>query len=867
MTAPDGKHGYMASQYLTFQRTETQTVQTNVGFRNQVIEAHQLRDQLFRVYRVAPELDKVTVYARHIFYDLLDNMVKSLKPSPSAVGASVVQSLSGACLSSHDFSFYSDLTSTAEDVEWENVNPVEAMLGENGLVSKYGAELARDWYDVFLVRRVGNDTDVSIREKKNLTGISYDVDETDVVTRIMPTGEDADGNILYLPELYIDSPNLNAYTHPKWVHLPVSEAKEVTDGDEPKSKAQCYAEMRKAAQAEFDAGCDLPTVTLKVDFINCSDAEEYKQYAALTDIFLGDSVRVVARRIGVEISMRMTQYTYDCLTRKYTSVTLGTAADTLEGSMISSRQLPSGVISGSKLAINSVGAGQLQSGSVGSLQVKMAAIQTAHIQDAAITKAKIAEATIGELNATAITAISAKIQELAAKNITTDELYAALATIAVAQITAANIEKANINWADIGELAAQIATIAQAQITTANINSANIDWASIANLNAEIAKIAKAQITAASIESAAIDWAAIKDLNAAVAKIALAQLTTANINNAEIDWASIGQLQADIAKLVNASIQTADIDWAQIKDLTAGTAIIEKGVNGKLYVADLAVTEANMASLTVGELIVKGADGCFYALSIAEDGTVTTEKKSVGDADIGDNSVSGGKLIEKTITARELNVASIFADEALVGAITAANIDVSSLFAAEAFIAQLNAVDISGNESLRLVVDAAKDEALDATGEAVAQIALTAEQIRSEVKRDYATADQVGQMNETLSTLAEQSENNFTWTVTKVNEIIEDAAASDSLTREQLNLIHTYMRFGEDGLTIGKAGNPLTFRVVNDRLAFFMNDTEVAYLSDNKLYVTQAEILARLQIGKFAYEPQSNGNLSVIYTG
>lgn len=867
VTAPDGKHGYMASQYLTFQRTETQTVQTNVGFRNQVIEARQLRDQPFRIYRVVPELDKVTVYARHIFYDLLDNMVKSLKPSPSAVGASVVQSLSGACLSSHDFSFYSDLTSTAEDVEWENVNPVEAMLGENGLVSKYGAELARDWYDVFLVRRVGNNTDVSIREKKNLTGISYDVDETDVVTRIMPTGEDADGNILYLPELYIDSPNLNAYTHPKWIHLPVSEAREVTDGDEPKSKAQCYAEMRKAAQAEFDAGCDLPTVTLKVDFINCSDAEEYKQYAALTDIFLGDSVRVIARRIGVEVSMRMTQYTYDCLTRKYTSVTLGMATDTLEGSMISSRQLPSGVISGSKLAINSVGAGQLQSGSVGSLQVKMAAIQTAHIQDAAITKAKIAEATIGELNATAITAISAKIQELAAKNITTDELYAALATIAVAQITAANIEKANINWADIGELAAQIATIAQAQITTANINNANIDWASIANLNAEIAKIAKAQITAANIESAAIDWAAIKDLNAAVAKIALAQLTTANINNAEIDWASIGQLQADIAKLVNANIQTADIDWAQIKDLTAGTAIIEKGVNGKLYVADLAVTEANMASLTVGELIVKGADGCFYALSIAEDGTVTTEKKSVGDADISDNSVSGSKLIEKTITARELNVASIFADEALVGAITAANIDVSSLFAAEAFIAQLNAVDISGNESLRLVVDAAKDEALDATGEAAAQIALTAEQIRSEVKRDYATADQVSQMNETLSTLAEQSENNFTWTVTKVNEIIEDAAASDNLTREQLNLIHTYMRFGEDGLTIGKAGNPLTFRVVNDRLAFYMNDTEVAYLSDNKLYVTQAEILARLQIGKFAYEPQSNGNLSVIYTG
>ena len=30
--------------------------------------------------------------------------------------------------------------------------------------------------------------------------------KTDVVTRIMPTGEDADGNILYLPELYHRQP-------------------------------------------------------------------------------------------------------------------------------------------------------------------------------------------------------------------------------------------------------------------------------------------------------------------------------------------------------------------------------------------------------------------------------------------------------------------------------------------------------------------------------------------------------------------------------------------------------------------------------------------------------------------------------------
>ena len=500
---PDGKRGYMSTTFLRYVRTEGSVSEAV----NAVVDARQLRDQPFRIYRVVPELGKVTVYARHIFYDLLDNMVKSLRPPSSAVGASVVQGLSSACLSGHGFTFYSDLTSTAQDVSLENVNPVEALLGEGGLAEKYGGELTRDWFDVFLVRRVGVDSDVQIREGKNLTGISYDVDETDVVTRIMPTGEDADGNILYLPELYIDSPNLGAYTHPKWIHLAVSEAREVTDGDTPKSKDQCYAELRKAAQTEYENGCDLPTVTLKVDFVNCADTEEYRQYGFLQNIFLGDSVRVVARRIGVEVSLRMTQYTYDCLTQKYTDVTLGTAADTLEGSMISARQLASGSITGMKLALNSVGSGQLQSGSVGSLQIKNAAIRGAHIQDACITRAHIAEALIDTLNVNALTAVTAKIKELAAGSVTTDDLYASVAMIAAAQLTTANIVSANIQWADIEALTASIAQISKAQITAATIDEANIDWAAITSLTAATAEIVKAQM-----QTADIDWSHIKDL-------------------------------------------------------------------------------------------------------------------------------------------------------------------------------------------------------------------------------------------------------------------------------------------------------------------------------------------------------------------
>ena len=315
VTALDGKHGYMSTEFLSYVRTEGNIV-TSTG---QIVEARQLRDQPFRIYRVVPELNKITAYARHVFYDLMDNMIQSYQPSSSTIGSVVVQNISSQCKSSHDFTFYSDLTSTAEDVNFENTNPVEALLGEGGMTEKYSAELARDWFDVFLVRRVGSDTDVQIRQGKNLLGISYDVDLTNVVTRIMPTGETEDGEVLYLDELYLDSPHIGSYPHPKWIHLPVSEAKVSDD----LTIEQAKTKMREAAQVEFDAGCDLPSVSLDVDFINCTETEKYKPYGFLQNIFLGDSVRVIARRIDVEVSMRMTQYTYDCLTRKYTAMTPG----------------------------------------------------------------------------------------------------------------------------------------------------------------------------------------------------------------------------------------------------------------------------------------------------------------------------------------------------------------------------------------------------------------------------------------------------------------------------------------------------------------------------------------------------------------
>ena len=602
VTCPDGKHGYMSASYLTYVKTLPAPTQAAV----EVVEARQLRDQPFRIYRVVPELDKVTVYARHVFYDLLDNMIRKLEPASTDTGAAVIQSLSAGCLSEHDFTFYSDLTSTAEEVSLENKNPVDCLLGSDGIIEKYGGELQRDWFDAFVVERVGSDTNIQIRQGKNLTGIKYDVDMTDVVTRIMPTGEDKDGKVLYLPEVYIDSPHLADFPAPKWIHLAVSDCKEVTKGNKKKTKAKCYTQMREAAQAEFDKGCDLPTVTLTVEFIDVTQTEEYRQYSFLQSIFLGDAVRVIAKRVGVEVSMRMTAYTYNCLTRQYEKMTLGSVADTVGASLISARQLPSGVISGSKLALGSVGIGQLQEGSVGELQIQEAAIGNAHIQNAAIGAANIqtaaiefahiAAATINSLNAGAIEAGTAKIASLTASDIQTDTLAAALAAFTVITCGTASFDAAtirhlvtnsmNLEYGAAGEvfirnLAVEYAQMVRASIGNLCIKASNgnyysIDVDSSGNVTATRATVTSEEIAAGETDAGRI--------------ILETSITTAQLNTSD--------LLATFA-LIN-RIDAARID---VDQLFARQAFIDQintsVIQGNQYIE---LTVSDMVDDAVGEI-------------------------------------------------------------------------------------------------------------------------------------------------------------------------------------------------------------------------------------------------------------------------
>lgn len=80
-------------------------------------------------------------------------------------------------------------------------------------------------------------------------------------------------------------------------------------------------------------------------------------------------------------------------------------------------------------------------------------------------------------------------------------------------------------------------------------------------------------------------------------------------------------------------------------------------------------------------------------------------------------------------------------------------------------------------------------------------------------------------------------------------------------------VLATYIRFDINGITIGKLNDPFEVLITNEKMSFRQDGVEVAYLSNNKLYITNSEVLSTLKLGKYAFIPRNNGNTSWKWVG
>lgn len=668
-----GATGWMYSQYLKFDRNETETVNGDNDQPSTVIESKQTRDQLFRIYSVGrdAETGMVEVKASHIFYDL-SGVICTRDYHPENVAADTVLSTILANASAeHGFTFHCKVTKAISG-DYTGVSIVKALLDPDiGIVPQTGARIIRDNYDVYILPDEVMDRGMEIRHRKNLLGAVLTADVSGVVTRIRPVGKDKDGNRLLITENngWVESANKALYPTSRDAEIEYDVSVSTAKDAQFKNNAAARAELKRLAQQDFADGMDAAAVSLDVQLAALENSAEYADYAPLLTMFLYDTVHVIASYVGINAKLRVNGYVYDCLLKRYQDVYVGDISE-LEQTTYG-YEIADGSVSGVKILPGSVNANTvMRKATIGYALISQATIEQLAADSIVAVKANIKEIVAGQIDADALTAGSVTTDKLAAGAVTTDKLEAG--SVTTEKLAAGSVKADNI---DAGAITA--GKLAAGSVTTAALAAGAVTTDRLAANSVTTDKLAAGAVEADKISAGAVDTAQLAAGAVTAEKIASKTIT---------------------ADLIAAKTITAES--GVIGDSAIGTAQIADGSITSAKIVELNADLIKTGTLSAERLLLVGEDGVIYKINAASSGLSVTELAK----DQYKNYINGTVIVAKSITAAQIAAQSITGNEILAGSITAKEIDVSDLFADEATVNALNAMDIRGNEYLKLYV-------------------------------------------------------------------------------------------------------------------------------------------------------------------
>lgn len=121
----------------------------------------------------------------------------------------------------------------------------------------------------------------------------------------------------------------------------------------------------------------------------------------------------------------------------------------------------------------------------------------------------------------------------------------------------------------------------------------------------------------------------------------------------------------------------------------------------------------------------------------------------------------------------------------------------------------------------------------------------TASDIMFEAVKEYVKTSDLEAFRQEISTQFTQTAESIEMTFNKVTQRLEDL--SDD-TDGEFAEIKSYIRFEDGNIILGKEDNPLILTLKNNRISFASAGQEVAYFSDNRMYVSNVTITTSADI-------------------
>jgi len=304
---------------------EFEAIYDTTGKWKEIIEGRIIHTdgQPFRIYKTLKGMTSLYVYARHVFWDLIYNEVRDIRPTNKGAQAALEDVL-GAANYLHPFTAFSDISTPATQY-FINRNVTDCIMGSDSIISKWNGELKIDGWFISILSQRGLDSGVTISYRKNILNVEVTEDYDALITRIRPKGKDG----LELPEVYVDSPYVSSYVFPR-----IKEVEFDIGIDEETSEEEAITQLREAATSYFTGTkCDLPVTNIKVDMLNLENTEEYRNFKNLVKVELGDTVTCRHLDLGIDHKSRVISIEKDLLLGRTSKVEIGDFKERMSGSI------------------------------------------------------------------------------------------------------------------------------------------------------------------------------------------------------------------------------------------------------------------------------------------------------------------------------------------------------------------------------------------------------------------------------------------------------------------------------------------------------------------------------------------------------
>lgn len=150
--------------------------------------------------------------------------------------------------------------------------------------------------------------------------------------------------------------------------------------------------------------------------------------------------------------------------------------------------------------------------------------------------------------------------------------------------------------------------------------------------------------------------------------------------------------------------------------------------------------------------------------------------------------------------------------------------------------------------------------------ECYSEITKTSEEINLSVREEFISRSELETIQKDFETSIIQNSTEIRMDFTAITDEIRENVSTNQL------LLEEYIRFKGALIELGKVGSAFTAELSNEELAFKENGQKIAYISNQSLVITNAEIRNKLSLGNesrgwFDFIPRTNGNLSIKWRG